>query len=609
MIVLLAGSAVLACFGAPGVALLRRFVPALDPTESLIYGVPVGWAAGSLALLGLSCGLRWHAWLVVAVALAGAAVSAPALRGVRLPRPRGPALFAAIVLAALTLRWLLFWATALTLDEKGLWTSQLSLWGDAAQHLGDVASFAYGDNFPPLHPRFPGAPFNYHYLSSITSAALVAVGLTPWQALAFHSFIGSLFVALATYAFARKIGLTRSGAATALLLLVLGGGLGWWVRVTGHEITNLRWLNVYFALIAPQRGWLYGLPLGLLVLRMLQLRSFVAAGVVASLLPYAHLGTFLTLAMLTPVLALAFPSRRWLLFFGTWALLAAPQILIQQAGSAGAASALRWQPGWVAPPDSWLWFWLKNLGAFAPLLLASFWAATTLPPASRRFLLAFQPLFIASNLFVFQPWDWDNTKVLAWWYLGSCLLVVGLLEHLAQLRPAAVVRPVLALIVLSMVMSGVLENVQQARGRQRNLLLTSEEVELARRLRASTPAHALFAVGLQHNHPVPVLTGRRVLMGFRGWLWSQGIDYAARERDLRAIMTLGASAQELIAAHRVDYVVVGPGEKNDLGADVEAWRARYPSVLRTESYEVFSVAPNQEATTSTPAPRATAGSP
>jgi uncharacterized membrane protein len=256
----------------------------------------------------------------------------------------------------------------------------------------------------------------------------------------------------------------------------------------------------------------------------------------------------------------------------------------------------------VAAPDQWLLFWLKNLGAFLPLLLAAVLVRTALPEPSRRLLLGFQPLFVISNLFIFQPWDWDNTKVLFWWYLASCFLVAALLVRLWDLGPRLLVRPALAVLVLSMIGSGLIENVDQARGKQRNVLLTTEEIEFARRVRESTDPHALFVTGFKHNHPVSVLAGRRVLMGYTGWLWSQGIDFTVREREVRSIMKLAPDAEALLARYGVAYVAVGPDEREHLAADPDAWRQRYPSVLRTANYELFSVAPSRGATTSTTPP-------
>src|SRR5262249_17922993 len=162
---------------------------------------------------------------------------------------------------------------------------------------------------------------------------------------------------------------------------------------------------------------------------------------------YAHLGTFLALVLLTPALVIAFPTRRWLWFVATWMILAGPQLVVQQGGSAGAAGAVRWGPGWVAPPRPCVWVWLTHLRRFLPLLILSLSAEGLLSPRARRFLLAFQPLFVLSNLFVFQPWDWDNTKILVWWYLASSILVAALLAGAWTLRPVAITRPVVTMIV------------------------------------------------------------------------------------------------------------------------------------------------------------------
>jgi uncharacterized membrane protein len=50
-------------------------------------------------------------------------------------------------------------------------------------------------------------------------------------------------------------------------------------------------------------------------------------------------------------------------------------------------------------------------------------------------------------------------------------------------------------------------------------------------------------------------------------------------------------ASELLEAYGVDYVVVGPEEKDRLGADPDAFRAQYPRVIRTDTYEVFDIRP------------------
>jgi hypothetical protein len=635
---LLAALALLAAMGLLGVALLRRCVPLLDGLEQIAYGMPLGVVLSSLALLGLAWIAGFNALVVAVVGVAaalGAGLLWPERRWWQRLRPGMPGKqtasgivaappglrwprvgwLSALVIGGFALRWAMLWSGALLYTGSGLWSGHINIWGDWPQHLGDVASFAYSENFPPQHPRLVGHHYDYHYLAALTSAAWVVLGVDLANALTLHSLIFSLLVLLGLYAFARRLSGDPSVAALTLLLFLLGGGLGWAITLAGISSAddplgallqqpwnsrlqgeaNFRWENMYFAFIMPQRGYLYGLPLGLLCLTLLLLgveherwRSFGLAGIVAGLLPLAHLSTLLSLALILPFLFLLFPSRWWLLFFGVWLLLALPQLYVQQGGDRGATAALRLQPGWVASPDLWPWFWLKNLGAFLPLLLLALTQPDLLPERSRRFLWGFMPVFALANLVVFQPWDWDNHKVLLYWFLAVALLVAALLVHFWR-RHALLVRGLLAVMVLTMTLSGLLINLHQLLGRDRHQLATTEELALAELIRVNTPARAVFAVGLQNNHPVPMLTGRRVVMSYPGWLWTHGIDVSDRERDLREIYALGERAPALMEQYGVDYVVIGPGERNDLAANVAAFQARYPVVVSSTNYAVFDV--------------------
>ena len=86
-----------------------------------------------------------------------------------------------------------------------------------------------------------------------------------------------------------------------------------------------------------------------------------------------------------------------------------------------------------------------------------------------------------------------------------------------------------------------------------------------------------------------MLAGRQVLTSFPFFLWTWGIDNAQRERDLRAIYAMALAAPRLLRDYGVDYVVIGPAERKDFKADVDAYRKHYPSAIRTAHYEVFAV--------------------
>ena len=520
------------------------------------------------------------------------------------------------VIGAFAVRWAFFWRDALTYTTKGLYAGHVNLWGDWPVHLGIVSSFAYGANFPPTHPRFDGHAFAYHYLSDLTAAAMVPLGMDPAGALALHSYVGCVLVAAGLFAFARRLTRDRTAATLTLVLFLLGGGLGWlvtaaamdsskdvvgtiatlaWDRTVKREF-NLQFVNMFFGFIASQRAFLYGLPLAFAILstllvavRRADVRLFIVAGAIAGLLPLAHLGTLLALAIVTPILFLMFPSRAWLAFFAVWMAVAIPQLLTQLGGGAGALSAFQFQLGWVAGADPWPWFWIKNLGWFAPLLIAGLLTRRLVPERARRFLIAFMFLFVAANVAVFQPWDWDNHKLLVYWFLAVAVIVAALLARVWRRHPSLGARVLVLGVVLSMTASGLLEDVGTLLGQSRYRMLEPDQIRLAEAVRATTDPDALFVIGMQNEDPVAMLTGRRIFMGDDNWLWTEGIQYEQRRDEVRRIYRAEPGTEALLAQRGIDFVVIGPNERDTLQADEAAFRARYPVLVEVGDWVVFDV--------------------
>lgn len=582
----------------------------------------LGIVIGSTALVPLASWLGLTTLVIVGLGAVSAGVGYALLAGrTRGADHAGAAIGrgALLVLAAFVIRWALLATTALTIDAGGLRAGHIHIWGDWSQHLGDVTSFAYGGNFPPTHPRFTGHPLSYHYLTSVTVAAMVRLGLSPIEALPLHSFVFLSLLTLAVFAFARRLSRDSTAAALATVLFLIGGGLGWWLSVrdafathhpwqalwdhpwnrSAQEAANFRWKDVVFAYLVPQRAVLYGLPVGLLATTLLLeggreggSRPFIIAGIATGLLPLAHLGTMLALALITPFLVLVFPRRGWVAYFALWAALAIPVFLMQQGGGGGALRHIHAMVGWIAKPDPWWFFWLKNLGAFLPLWLWSLVDTEALPREHVRFLWAFMPIFVIANLVVFQPWDWDNTKVFLYWYLAACVMVAASLVRMMR-RESAMVRIAAALVIATMLFSGVLAHLDQGLGRDRLVMLTPQEMKLAEEVRKLTPAHALFLAGLQHNHPVQMLAGRKVVMSYAGWMWSQGIDSWEREQDVRAMYALSPEGLAKLDVYQVDDVVIGPWERDHFHPDEAAFAARFRRLIDLPPYAVYEVRPSR----------------
>ena len=526
-----------------------------------------------------------------------------------------------LVIVLIVARLALLWSGALSLEPDGLWAGHQYIWGDWTVHLGDTTSFAYGDNFPPTHPRLAGAPLAYHYLTSLTAAGMVAAGLDPIVALPIQSFIFSVVLVVGLYAFGLRVTGNRAMATLALVLFMLGGSLGWvllfdpgnggllhalatnpWDAMAQQE-ANFWWLNPYFALIMSQRAALYGIPLVLLILTVLLVgaqdrnwRRFAFAGAVAGILPLAHLGSFAALAIITPFLVLLFPQRGWLAFFGIWIVVGGAVLFGVQGGEARSSSGLRWEPGWLADEEPWPWFWIKNLGLLIPFAAVALISRSVIPPASRRLLLAFLPIFVVANTFILSVFRWDNSKVLLYFFLALVILAAAAVVALWRVQRDLLSRALLTLAVVTMVASGVLTNASQMMGLDRTLMARTVDLDLADWVRRETPADAVFAVGLEHNDPVPMLTGRRVITSYQPWLRSIGLDSTRQEAALRSIYRFDDRAVDLLEEYRVDYVVIGEWEERELEANVAAFMERYPLKATIGEYRVFAISDRAQAT-------------
>ena len=632
----------LAALASPGIAVLGRFARFLTPLERFAYGAVLGIVAGTLALVPAATLLGFNPPVVLGVAVACVVVTillvfAPRgrRRGAGPPVAFGERLrdlagrldpWATALVALLVVRWALLWSSALTVRPDGLWAGHEYLWSDWPTHLGIVTRFAFGGNFPPEHLLFAGLPLSYHYLSDLTPAAFVILGMDPLAALPFHSFLLSVLVVLGLYAFARRMSGVRSIATLAVILFVFGAGLGWIATVaridTSHDLfgtlanapwdaqaqvdLHIRFFNPYLAFLMSQRAYLYGLPIAMLTVTLLvraarrrDTRTFALAGSGAGRLPLAHLPTLLALAMVTPFLALllarqpwrlrAIPWRGWIVFHLVWIAVAVPQLLTQLGGGAGALAAFRLDIGWVADPDPWWWFWLKNLGLFIPLGLLALGAHRILPPRAHRALLAFMPIFVVANTFAFQPWNWDNHKILIYWFLALTILVAALLVRLWRTSPSTTVRLLLVGVVVTMVLGPALENLDQLQGHGQYRMLTTEQLQIAAEIREVTDPKAMLMGGMEAQDPLMELTGRRLLMGYWGQLWVSGIAYQQRQADVGTIYTMGPGADDLLRHYQVDYVVIGPDERSTLKANETAFADRFPVAASTENYRVYDV--------------------
>jgi hypothetical protein len=384
---------------------------------------------------------------------------------------------------------------------------------------------------------------------------------------------------------------------------------------------NIQWYNPILSYYLPQRSFVFGAAMVMAVLLMLTppllttpffhwretlatiftswrrwtLKSegiaFMVAGGLTGLLPLFHVHSLVVLGIVTGCWALLFPRPAWFGFFALTLLLAVPRLLMAVPGDPGAPPEHqypRWLIGWMSGVDLPPWFWIKNTGLFWPLLLLALLSPLALRGRVRLLIAPFSLVFLAANLVKFQPWDWDNSKLLVFWYMASAVAVGALLVRLAR---AHVLGGIAATAIwLSLVASGVLSLMQflPPQG-PAYVWFSKEEVQLAAQVREQTPPRAVFVTAQEPNNPIADLAGRPVLMSYPGWLWSYGINYTQREADIARIYRGGPEAIHLLRQYHADYVVVGPAERTVFQPNADYFNTQFRLLLHTPNYDIYVV--------------------
>ena len=164
---------------------------------------------------------------------------------------------------------------------------------------------------------------------------------------------------------------------------------------------------------------------------------------------------------------------------------------------------------------------------------------------------------------------WDNAKIFTWVHLVLTIPVALLLAYIWKMDLA---HKIMALILFSiLIFSGLLDTIHLLQFKSTRIsMFTNEELSLAQFVNVNLEKEAVFLTSDYHVHWLPVLTGRQIVMGYKGWLWSYGIDYSQRENEVIQMYQGGDQAVELFNRYSIDYVIIGPHEINSLNPNL-AW--------------------------------------
>lgn len=509
----------------------------------------------------------------------------------------------------------------LQIKNDGWYVGQANLYGDLVYHIGFINKFLESNKVIVSSPAYLSQKPNYPIFSDFITAQIARLTGVPY-ALFLTTFIGGIIVIYVSRIFILKFIKSEKVVFLSLLLFFFNGGLGFFhilddfsrsnntlINFFLHlprEYTDIKsegywWINSLLAYFLPQRAFLFAFPITLTVLLLLYVgqkknitKYFVLAGILAGILPLiqAH-----SLFLLFIVCCFYGPGAidlsknklktfiNWLIFASITGILAI-FFINSISHISSATSFIRIDPGWTSE-ENIIIFWFKNLGLFGPILIISlFWF---FKKSSKLFFLyiPFLIIFILSNIFIFQPWNFDNSKLLIYWYFISCTIVSYFLIN--QFFSQNYLKKIIgSLIVFVLILSGMLDIFRTFTPDSKYKIFSNSDLEIAQSVKNLTPKNAIFVTSQEHNHPIPALSGRTTLLGFVGWTWSHGLPFEKREQEVKTVYEGGQKAEQIISKYKINYVTVGPLEKHNFEVN-ETYYNNYPSIQLGRGWQLYDV--------------------
>ena len=343
-------------------------------------------------------------------------------------------LFAGFALRAFC--WLVF------TDDNNICVLSPNNLGDLPLHLTYIRYFAKGAKFWPQNPIYSGIPLHYPAGIDLFNALLNLTGCNDLRALI---WVGLAASALTCYA------LLRWGGWFAVMGFLCNSGLAGWKifhhygwRIEDYQ-QAMDWKSIPLSMFVTQRGLLYAIPAGLLLLAVWRAQWFRdpydfeptvrmplwVQVVIYGTMPLFHLHTFMFLSALLGwwmILGEGVCRIRFEIFdLVLWAILPGTVCVSLVTGlfqrGQNAAGVLHLKPGWMQEDHPFFQYWFTNFGILPILAVALVvWIVVRYKQsktAREAFAFVFPSLFVfaIACVVMFAPWEWDNMKIMIWAYL------------------------------------------------------------------------------------------------------------------------------------------------------------------------------------------------
>jgi hypothetical protein len=500
--------------------------------------------------------------------------------------------FVFAIFAGRSFCWLLFFAS----EDINI-QSPFNL-GDLGLHITYIKTFANGVAMWPESPIYVQSQLRYPAGIDLFNGLLTNRGFDLRHQLIATGLLASLATFYALY---------RWGGTFTVAGFLFNGGIAGFQFLDTHKFldyqgtSHVAWKSIPLTMFVTQRGLLYAIPAGLLLLwqwrskygsdreDQKQLLPVWAEYILYATMPLFHVHTFIALSILLLILFLTRPaSRLSLLKLVGAAVPPAVFFVWLTTDHMRAGSILEWHFGWTQTVGDFkmefFLFWLFNFGAFLPLAIALVWIVARQERErlrANKLELSIDAAYLATAVLIFllaicvktAPWEWDNIKLLIWAYF----ITLPILWRRLLIRWPITARAGTCLILF---FSGFVSLIGGlAVNKDGYEFANRSEIDFVAAAVRRLPVEARFAGFPTYNHPL-LLNGRKMVCGYAGHLWTQGINSTDVENKLHNLMLGQGDWKKAARELQVRYLFWGKLEKANYITSTRPWERQLPLVAQ-----------------------------
>ncbi|MFA6355015.1 MAG: hypothetical protein WCW65_01140 [Candidatus Paceibacterota bacterium] len=354
---------------------------------------------------------------------------------------------------------------------------------------------------------------------------------------------------------------------------------------------------------------------------LLSLKKAIGLGVIYGLLPMIHTHSFVAASLVLAVYGvILIVKKHWvnfknlLIITGTGFVLAIPQLWYLVGTKSiftNVSQFAKFRLGWMINPTigsvqfpigetpsifslSYLNFLSSNFGfiLFAFVLAGIYFIIRRKKIKTDNilpilFFLSSIILFLIVQIIQFQPWDYDNNKVLVYYQFFAVPFTLWLIFIMFKKykKIMVVLIPVYFFITTFSSFIYIIPRLMTART-DMPIAFDLPANHLASYIRLNIPNQIILTSAVIPN-PVS-LAGRGVLVGYPGWLWSRGINYSGREKEIRNFYINPDKNNEILQIYQIGYILLDNMAINEYGAKKEVFNKLYNKIFEEGQYILYS---------------------